>query len=213
MAKTMTASAPATITDGQIDNATNKFRDALRKHRTEFDSEVSQQVLGIENLGMELLAPFRARVEALSNLITRRVRVNGARTPQQALDATGRRQYVDPKVVNAMPGHGEMIEEAEVFFFKPRPQAYDKNGLISDDRLEAEYDFHDFKPADPYAQAAVNEADPNFANDHPNGTHWKDKDGKWCFATFLRWYDKPGVSVGRGDDDWSDHWWFAGVRK
>ena len=91
------------------------------------------------------------------------------------------------------------VEEAEVFFFKPRPQAYDKNGLISDDRLEAEYDFHDFKPADPYAQAAVNEADPNFANDHPNGTHWKDKDGKWCFASFFRWLDEPRVHVYRRD--------------
>src|SRR3989338_9632342 len=99
MAETMTASVPATITDGQIDNTVAKLRDALRKHRTEFDSEITQKVLGVENLGMEILAPFRARVEALSSLITRRVKVDRARTPQQALDATGRRQYIDNNVV------------------------------------------------------------------------------------------------------------------
>ena len=201
------------ITPGQIGKINENLAAALRK--SGLQSALVQVVLETQGdaLTQELLETVRAHVEALSGLIIRKVKVDRTRTPQQALDATGRRQYVDPKVVNAMPGRGEMVEEAEVFFFKPRPQAYDKNGLISDDRLEAEYDFHDFKPADPYAQAAVNEADPNFANDHPNGTHWKDKDGKWCFASFFRWLDEPRVHVYRRDLDWYDCWWFAGVRK
>ena len=210
MAKTMIA---AQMTEGQIENVVAKLRDALRKHATEFASRVVQQVLGVENLGMELLAPFRVRVEAFSNLIIRRVKVDRARTPQQALDATGRRQYITREVVDAMPrGNSLIVEEVEVTFFKPRPEAY-KDGLISDDRLKAEFDFHGLKPVDPYALAAVNEADPSFADTHPNGTHWKDKDGKWCFAAFGRWGVGPGVSVRRCDDVWDDDWVFGGVRK
>ena len=147
-------------------------------------------------------------------LITiRTVAVDRSRTPQQALNATGRKQYTDRKVVDSMPRtKTEGIEEAEVFFFKPRPKSYE-NGLISDDRLEAEFDFVSLEAADPYAQAAVNEADPAFADTHPNGTHWKDANGKWCFASFFRWLDEPRVHVYRRDLDWYDCWWFAGVRK
>lgn len=76
MAKTMTASKP--MTDGQIENVVSKLRDALRKHRTDFGLEPVQRVLGIENLGMELLTPFRTRVEAISKLIARRVKVETA---------------------------------------------------------------------------------------------------------------------------------------
>ena len=68
MAKTMIASG---MTDGQIDNVVNKLRDALRKHRDEFGADPAQQVIGRENLGMELLAPFRALVEAESEFIVR----------------------------------------------------------------------------------------------------------------------------------------------
>ena len=67
-------------------------------------------------------------------------------------------------------------------------------------------------PADPYSQAAVNEADPAFADGHPNGTHWKDVNGKWCFVAFGRWGDGRKLGVGRGND-WGGSCWFAGVRK
>ncbi|GMU73997.1 MAG: hypothetical protein AMXMBFR44_1960 [Candidatus Campbellbacteria bacterium] len=63
MAKTMIASS---VTDGQIDNIVARLRDALRKHRGAFDSEVVQIVLGLENLGMHLLEPFQALVNAES---------------------------------------------------------------------------------------------------------------------------------------------------
>ena len=49
MDKPMTASEKS-ITDGQIENLVDKFRAALRKHRTEIPSEVAQQVLGIESI-------------------------------------------------------------------------------------------------------------------------------------------------------------------
>lgn len=206
MAKTVTASP---MTDGQIENVVAKLRDALRKHRNEFGSESVQQVLGVENLGMELLAPFRQRVEAVSNLIVRRVKVNRTRTPQAALDATGRKQYTDQAVVDAMPrGEGD---EAEVVFFKPDASCY-KNGLISMAEVDRQYELRGLVP-DPYATEAVNEADSAFADLHPNAVQWQAAGGGWCCAAFDGWHGERDVDVNRRGSDWSDGWEFSGVRK
>lgn len=208
MTKIMTPSE-STITSGQIGKIQEILGAALRK--SGLWSESVQQVLEIQgdSLVAELVAVVRKRMEAVSNLIVRHVKVNRSRTPQAMLDATGRKQYTDRKVVDAMP-HGEGVE-TDVYFFKPRPEAY-KDGFISDDRLEEEFEFYSLKP-DPYAQAAVNEADPAFADKYSNGTHWQNADGRWCSAAFARWSDRRSVRVRRRDGDWSDDWWFAGVRK
>lgn len=208
MAKTMTTSG---MTEGQIGRALEILGAQLRKHAAELPTEAVQKVFGQAELGHEWLAVLRTRVEAQSNLIVRRVKVNRTRTPQEMLDATGRRQYTDRKVVDAMP-HGEG-EEAEVIFFKPRPESY-QDGILTDEALERELDFHGLK-TDPYAQAAVNEDDPAFADKKPNSTHWKeDASGKWCFAAFRRWGDgERGVYVSRSGSGWRGGWWFAGVRK
>ncbi len=190
MAKTVTAPE---MTDGQIENAVNKLRDAMRKHRSEILPDVAQLVLGVENLGMMMFTPFRERAEAVSNLIVRTAKVNRSRSPQEAIDATGRTQYTDRKVVDAM-SKGE-DDEVEVVFFKP--DLSNRNGFISDDDLEKEFELRGLKPVDPYSLAAVNEADPAFADDKPHGTHWKDENGQWCCATFRRWSGGRHVSVDR----------------
>jgi len=206
MTQIMTATE---MTDGQIENAVNKLRDAMRKHRSEIISDVAQQVLGVENLGMMMFSPFRERAEEVSNLIVRKAKVNRSLSQQEALEATGRAQYTDRKVVDAMPkGEGD---EVEVAFFKP--DLSERNGYISDDDLEKEFELRGLKPADPVSVAAVNEADPTFADEKPHGTHWKDAKGNWCCATFDRWDGKREVNVLRNGLDWSDSWWFAGVRK
>lgn len=206
MTKIMTA---AEMTDGQIENAVGKLRDAMRKHRSEITSDVAQQVLGVENLGMMMFTPFRERAEAVSKLIVRKAKVNRSRSQQETLDATGRAQYTDRKVVDAMPkGEGD---EVEVVFFKP--DLSNRNGSISDDDLEKEFELRGLKPADPISVAAVNEADPAFADEKPHGTHWKDAKGNWCCAAFDRWSDEREVGVDRSDRDWDGRWWFAGVRK
>ena len=206
MTKIMTATE---MTDGQIENVVNKLRDAMRKHRAEITSDVAQQVLGVENLGMMMFTPFRERAESVSNLIVRKATVNRSRSQQGAIEATGRAQYTDHKVVDEMPkGEGD---EVEVVFFKP--DLSQRNGFISDDDLKKEFELRGLKPADPISVAAVNEADPAFADEKPHGTHWKDVKGNWCYATFRRWSGKRLVLVGRNDDGWSDFWWFAGVRK
>ena len=191
------------MTEGQIENAVGKLRDAMRKHRDEISSDVAQQVLGVDNLGMLMFAPFRKRAEALSNLIVRKVKVNRSRSPQEALDATGRVQYTNRKVVDNMPKAA--ADEVDIWFFKPGPSVY-RNGYISDDDLAHEFERHGFKPVDPISLAA---ADPDFAV----GTHWKDADGKWNFATFNHWGDERRVIVDRGVSGWDGSWRFAGVRK
>lgn len=206
MTQIMTA---AEMTDGQIENAVNKLRDAMRKHRSSITSDVAQQVLGVENLGMMIFSPFRERAEAFSNLIVRKAPVNRGRTQQEAIEATGRAQYTDRKVVDAMPKAS--TDEAEVVFFKPDLSQH--NGFISDDDLDKEYELRGLRPADPISVAAVNEADPAFADEKPHGTHWKDAKGNWCYASFRRWGDRRRVYVDRDDFDWADGWWFAGVRK
>jgi hypothetical protein len=208
MAKTMIA-PQAVMTDGQIENALDKIRAAMRKHRAEISIDAAQQVLGVDNLGMLMFAPFRERAEAVSNLIVHKVKVNHSRTPQEALDATGRAQYTNCKVVDNMPRAA--ADEVEVVFFKP--DLSERNGYISDDDLEYEYELRGLKPADPISVAAVNEADPDFADRAPHGTHWKDADNKWNFAAFGHWLGERGVGVNRYNSIWDDGWWFAGVRK
>lgn len=157
-------------------------------------------------LTTEILAVLRRFVEAVSSLIVRVVTgVNRSLSPQQALDATGRKQYIDREVVEAMPrGEGD---DREVIFFQ-----VGRN--ISDDDLEKEYEKLGFKPADTYSLAKVNQDDPAFADARPNGTHWKDESGRWCYIAFHRWSDVGRyVSVRRSGGDWGGRWWFVGVRK
>ncbi len=192
------------VTDGQIGKLNQNISARLFKNKKELPSKIFQEVLGDDTLIDEIYASIRKRVEARSNFIIRVVKVNCSRSAQEAIKATGRNQYLTDSVVKAMPqGKGE---ETEVIFFKLGRQ-------VSDADLDKEYELRGLKPADPYSQAAVNEVDPAFADEHPNGTHWKNADGKWCFATFYRFDDDRSVYVYFDDDDWSDSWWFAGVRK
>lgn len=205
MGKTMIAPK---MTDGQIENAVNKLRDAMRKHRSEVASEVTQQVLGVPNIGMAMYAAFRELAENPSHSIVRKVKVDRDRTPQQALDATGRLQYVDRKVVEDMPkGEGNKVK---VVFFKPD---FSSRSVMTDDELEQELELRGLIPADPFTLAAINEADPGFTDTRPHGTHWKDDEGHWCCASFDLWRGKPAVNVGRLNREWLSYWWFAGIRK
>jgi len=200
----MTASQQQ-MTDGQIENLVDKFRATLRKHRSEISQIIAQEIVGIENLGMECYEPIRKHVEVRSNTIVRRVKVNRNRNGQEAIDATGRRQYAEKSVVNAMPqGEGE---EVEVIFFNI-------GRYVTDDELDKEYELRGLEPVDPYSLSAVNEADPAFADKKPNATHWKDSNNKSCYAAFNQWRgDGRNVNVLRHGDGWLGSWWFGGVRK
>lgn len=206
MTKFMTPS----MTLGQIDKAVRNYRAMLEKHASEFGAEAVQTVLGQSELAGEQLAVFRRRVEAVSNLIIRKVKVNRARSPQEAIAATGLKQYVDDSVVSAMPrGEGE---EVEAVFFQVKAWECTRPGFISDDDLEKAFARRGIKN-DPIAVAKANEDDPTLADEKPHGTHWKDASGNWCCAAFGRGLGGRGVGVGRGDRGWIDYCWFAGSRK
>lgn len=193
------------MTAGQIGKIQDLLGAGLRK--AGLQSEPTQLVIEHQGdvLVAQLVAVVRSLVEVVSNLVVRKVSVNRTRTPQEVLKATGRRQYVTDAVVKTMPqGEGE---EAEVVFFK-------LGRYVNDADLEKEYELRGLKPVDPYSLAAVNEADPAFADEKPNATHWKDSSGKWCYAAFNHWYGHERyVSFNRHEVDWHDHWWFAGLRK
>ena len=156
---------------------------------------------------LERRNPFEEKPVAklIGDMFTRHVTVDRTRSPQDAIAATGRNQYVNEKVIAMMPrGDGN---EVDVVFFK-------LGRSVSDDDLEKEYKLRGLVPVDLYALAAVNEADPAFADEHPNITHWKDVDGRWCYTAFFRWRGVRRVNVDRGGDVWVDaFWWFAGRRK
>lgn len=197
------------ITEGQIGKIAELVTAKLRKKKKEFpDSTVVQSVLATsgEAVAQELFAVVRKYVDAASNLLTRSVSVNRTRSAKEALKATGRNLYLNDSVADVMPNG--TAKETEVVFFK-------LDRYIDDNDLEKEYELRGLTPVDPFSLAAVNEADPAFADTYPNGTHWKDAKDSWCFAAFDRggWSGSRYVRVSRFDDDWSDGWWFAGVRK
>ena len=128
-------------------------------------------------------------------------KVNRNRPAQKAISATGRKMWLIDSVVANMPlGVGE---KTKMVFFRI--------GLdVSNADLEKEYKLRELK-SDPIAAAAVNEADPAFADKYSNATLWKDTDGEYCFTSF---HSHPGercVNVRRNGNGWSDYWWFSGV--
>lgn len=199
------------ITLGQVGKLLELLESALRK--SGLQSEPVQQVL--ENQGphvvSEMLAVFRNHVEAVSDMIIRHATVDRTRTPQQAIKMTGFKYNCETSVVISMPqGEGD---ELDVFFFKPDASTYDEYGNISEDEVAKQFELRGLKPVDPYTLAALNEADPAFADEHANVTHWKDTNGEWCYCAFGRWDGARRVSVLQGGDGWHDLWSFAGCRK
>lgn len=198
------------ITGGQIGQINDRLATRLRE--SGLPSEGVQNALAAPGGVVidEMVAVLRKHVEANSDLIVRIVSVNRARSGREALKATGRNLYVSNDVVDAMPNdEGDQIE---LVFFKPKPEEYTRPGFMSDDDLEKALALRNLGAADPFSVAAHNEADPAFADESPNATHWKDASGHWCYAAFLRWRGERDVNVSRGGG-WLDVWWFVGVRK
>lgn len=90
---------------------------------------------------------------------------------------------------------------------------------VSDDELEKEYSIRGLIPSDIESiydydlDEAILEDEAILDKKYYIGTHWKDADDKWCYASFDRCYDERYVFVDRSDRDWGGVWWFAGLRK
>ena len=194
---TMTPSEVKTTTQGQIDKAVANYRALLEKRAPEFESAAVQTVLGQPEFAEAQFALFRERVESASEIIIRRVKVDRSRSRQKVIDATGRKQYIDKDVLATMPtGEGDKVD---VWFVPTKrhipaaevPAFLARYGLVPD----------------PRAQAAVNKADPAFADKVPNGTQWGDN----CCLAFGRWNDERRVRCDRFDYGWYGDWFLCGV--
>lgn len=206
------ASTPSMrMTDGQIDKITANVRAGLSKRRQNFLVGDVQEAMEVRGLDKEIISAVEKAIEEVVGTIVYIVKVDRNRTPQQVLDATKLVQYTDKSVVSTMPSNGKGIQEnVEVVFFKT---GWD----FDDDKIAKEYEKRGLKP-DPYAQAAVNEYDPTFVNEHSNGCHWKGPDNKWRLMFFTKVLHESSVSV-KNDDcsgdekKWDRDYWFGGVRK
>ena len=192
------------ITAGQIGKLQEILAARLRKSGLRNDAV--QQVL--ENQGDEIademVGVVRRRVEAVSDMIVRHVKVDRSLTPYEMVAATRRAEYVDKAVAKTMPRNEG--DEVDIYFFK-----VGRDVTVVD--FAEEYELRGLKP-DYYAQGAVNEADPAFADEHPNGTQWQDKDGNICCLAFNGLDGgRRVVFCNRDRSSWFDYWWFAGVRK
>src|SRR3989344_1061665 len=191
MAKAMTPSENS-IAAGQIGKLQELVGARLRK--SALQSEAVQTVVAnqVDAVADEMVAALRKRVEAQSEIIIRRVRVDRSCSPQEVIDATRRNKYVDDDVVATMPkGEGD---EVDVHFVPTKR-------FVPVKEVSAFLAQYGLVP-DPRAQAAVNEADPAFADKYPNGSQWGDN----CCLAFRRWFGKRDVSCGHCDDDWRDRW-------
>ncbi len=141
----------------------------------------------------------------LANTITVIVkRVDYTLTPQQILDATGRRQYVDKAVLATIPKSGNgIVANVPFTFFKPGRHL---------SPVELAVELKDRKLVrDLYVQVAAAAQDPEFADTYPNVMNWELQGGGYGYMTFLRDDDGRYVSVGRDDFGWGDIWSFGGV--
>ena len=197
------------LSPSKIARLQEMFGASLRKTDGLFDEEAQSM---IENDWDDLKPELEtACVEAINKVrerkrktIVRKVKnIRRNRTAAQAIDGTGRIKYVDSVIVDTMPV-GDGPEEVELTYFRIGRYA-------SDAEVDAEFETRRLVP-DPQAQAADNEADPSFADSHPNVTHWKLPKGGYGFVSFDQG-DERYVNCLRYGNLWNDDWWFAGRRK
>lgn len=117
---------------------------------------------------------------------------------------TDRIKSIDKEVLQTAPT-GKIVDDIQFFTL---------GKYVTDEELDKEYESRGLEPA---TIDCLNNFDSKYRNvlDEKKyvATHWKDANGKWCYATFNRWFGKPMVNVYRNDDGWFDDWWFASVRK
>jgi hypothetical protein len=198
---------PTTIE--QFGRAADRFSTYGRKNAGLLPKHLTQQVLEDEGdvLAEEMFKVLQERVERRSKIIVRRTTVNRDQTPEQMINATGRKQFLDEggKTLKTLPRQDTGIEVVELYFFNP-------GRYLTRDEQEQELATYGLVP-DYCAQIQVNIDDPSFADEHPNGAQWDNKDGQASFVAFGRWNVERHVYVLRVARGWRDVWWFAGRRK
>ncbi len=228
------------ITDGQILKFTEVL--AARLRNSGLPRDLVQKVLGKKNtLAGNFEDELRRLVvmeEKASMTLVRTVDVEGGRDPEaveKALKAAG---FQTPYAIGSPnPFHREMVKgmprtEAgtkEVHFFNlgcnplyPRDPRLISVGSHSNTlgiSIAAEYQRRSLTPVDPYTLATINEQDPSFAREYPNGTHWLGEDTRTYHMAFSAQQNTGKMNPGLYADIYhliSQHVfyvWLAGVHK
>lgn len=194
------------ITEGQIGKTCELLSARLRKSTT--PSQIFQFIL--EERGSilvdKIMSSITEMVERLSKVIVYHVKVDRSKDMEQLLLNTERiKDFIDNAFLS-MPRCES--EEVDVSFFTLCRE-------VTDDDLEKEYEIRGLKPADPYSLLSANECFSVLEWRYANGTHWKNKKGEWCFATFNNFSDNSSIiSVGKNKPlKWNSVWWYGGVPK
>lgn len=143
------------------------------------------------------------KVDTPHKKIKRTVIVDRKLSAQQALDATGLNQYTNKDVVASMPNCNDKGLDIDFINF---------GEYVKASELKSRLAFLGYKLVDPFALAKLNQDDPTFADQYPNGTQWEDSNGKLCYAVFNRVVVERYVGVGQNDVGWYGGWWFACIR-
>lgn len=198
-----TATTQSAITNGQIGQINDRLTTKLCE--SGLPAEGVQAVLTAPGGKVidEMVSVVRAHVEAISEMLVREVEVDYDIPPEEAIHATKRVEYLNDEVVVGMPRNGKGKKRVKVYFFPLRK-------FTNVEAVQKLIEQHGLTP-DPYAIAAVNKADPTFADSHPNGTQWVDEKGRHCCARFCRWGGGRTVRVYRRGGAWSGPWLVGGV--
>ncbi len=125
-------------------------------------------------------------------------------TPQQAIDATGREQYVLDDIVQNMP---KGVEGGAIVVF------FNVGSKQSFEQIKSEFSKRQLIPCDPYTLCTINANDLSFADDYPNVTLFQDVDGRWCYISFGYANRERYVDVGYVGVPFNKWCWFAGLRR
>jgi hypothetical protein len=202
------------MTDEQIEEIINKIRNKIHKYyRHKISSYVAKQALDVPNIEEMMFSPFHQYADSFSELILVEVTMNPNCSSQQALDAVNCKQITNSEVVNNAPKEESGSNKVVTFF---RPSRLNLGFRVSNDYIEHEFAVRNLKPVSLILLAAVNEADPKFTRRHPNGTQWKDVNGKWCHARFESVFEDGEfqghhVTVDNKGWGWIGDWLLAGV--
>ncbi len=159
----------------------------------------------------------QVEAEQTNNMFTFQVNLNPSCSSQMVVDGAGRywvEQYSSSEIVNSMPRDAGKEKTVHLFHV---------GSYLTNDELEKEFRRRNLKPATPDVLVAVNKIAPDFADTHPNLTHWMNTDGLWYFIAFDRfdswhadivgpkWIGLRYVCIARAPNRYHRFWWFAGV--
>lgn len=177
----------------------------MPEHHTGLDLSAinAQRGQNAQKLAERLKQAFVPSVQKVGeiSIVTLTASVNRTLALKQALLVTGRKLYLNEDVVANWPASatGDTVTMS-LYNFGRYIEVAKLDEELAKVGLELETDL--------VGLAAINQAYPELADDHLNGTQRKSADGKFCYAIFSHWYGERDVSVDQGDVDWHDGWWF-----